>query len=85
MKHRYALIPVLALGCPSLSFAQDAGSLLRDRERGTEIKVPERAPDQQVVPPVVEPEVPREGEKTLLIRAVEFSGKAAAWAGARTV
>ena len=76
MRYRYGFL-FLAISYPSQSFAQDAGSLLRDRERSNEVKVPERAPDQAPVQPVVDPTVERQGEGSILIQNVEFSGKAA--------
>lgn len=75
MRRRYLLIPCVAFGFSTHSFAQDAGSLLRDRERSGEVKVPKslppeadkRAPEAATTAPAGE---------TLLIKSVRFSGKA---------
>lgn len=76
MIHWRTLISILAIGCPTHAFAQDAGSLLRDRERGNEIKVPVPVPGEVPIRPMVDPTVEGDNGSTILIRNVEFSGEA---------
>jgi len=68
-------MPLVALVFHTQAFGQDAGALLRDRERSSEVKVPERLPDETVTPPdAAKPaEAPR-GE-TVLVKNVQFTGK----------
>ena len=65
-----------ALGCIffAAAYAQDAGSLLREQQRQDEQRIPQRLPDadRPVTTPVAPP---AEGEETVLVRTLRFTGE----------
>lgn len=76
MPIRYVLLPLLAFGFSTQALGQDAGSLLRDRERSNEVKLPEQRPGEAVIQPEAQPPAPSKSGERLLIKSVRFSGKA---------
>jgi hemolysin activation/secretion protein len=75
VQQRYVLISILIGGISSQALAQDAGSLLRDKERGNGVTLPEPLPEAKAVRPKSLP--PEQGERgeTILIKQVLFKGK----------
>lgn len=75
MRIHYLLAPLVAAAPATQALAQDAGSLLRDRERKEELKLPERPPSEVPSKPDAASLKPAEQGQTLLVRQLQFTGK----------
>ena len=74
MQQRYLLASILMCGVSFPAYAQDAGSLLRDKERAPDLPSIKSATDTSEPATVDTPPAPESGE-TILIKTVAFSGK----------
>lgn len=77
MQFRYVVMPLLAFGSTSPALAQDAGSLLRDKEQGKEITLPPPPPTETAPEPSSTLSAQAERGPTLLVKSVAFTGKVA--------
>ncbi|MBP6379100.1 MAG: ShlB/FhaC/HecB family hemolysin secretion/activation protein [Sphingorhabdus sp.] len=74
MQQRVLLASLLMCGVSTQAFAQDAGSLLRDKERAADLPPIPRSGDTDEALPATTPP-PTEAGETILIKTVTFSGK----------
>ena len=77
MQQRYLLIPILMCGVSFPAYAQDAGSLLRDKERAGETPKLRTLPTEETTnQPPPPPPVEAQAEQTVRIKSVRFDGNA---------
>lgn len=75
VRQQFLLIPFLLGGISSQALAQDAGSLLRDKERGSEVKLPVPLPEAAAIEAQAPTSLQSELGETILIKSVQFTGK----------
>lgn len=76
MQQRYLLIPILMCGVSFPAFAQDAGSLLRDKERAGEAPKLRTLPAEETTNQPPPPPIEAQADQTVRIKTVRFDGNA---------
>ncbi|MDJ1157024.1 ShlB/FhaC/HecB family hemolysin secretion/activation protein [Chelatococcus sp. SYSU_G07232] len=75
VQRRSGFLCVLLSGIALPALAQDAGSLLRERQRQQELQRLERPPEPEADRPLPAPSSPLERGATIVVREVRFTGK----------